>query len=310
MSSREETFRTFTPQQAADYAQGRGGAYPSPIYSSILGFHNGPQKLVLDVGTGPGKAVWDLLGFFDRAIGCDVSPEMISQAIKDATAKGVADRARFHIAGGEDCVSVLTPEEIGTVDVITVAMAAHWLDLPAFYASAAKCLRPGGTLAMFTCSSMYIHPSHAKHKEIQAILSELEDGELRFYMKPGNILARSGYREIVLPWTSNLSAAEMFDKSSLQRVDWDIDGVPSAPPLEDGTPGPFMWGSPTTLAQMEAALGSASAVVRWREANPGKAGTSEDCVRLTMTRLRDVIGNDEHEIKLSPSTSLVQMRRL
>lgn len=32
---------------------------------------------------------------------------------------------------------------------------AHWFDMDEFYASVAKVLKPGGTLAMFTCSSGY-----------------------------------------------------------------------------------------------------------------------------------------------------------
>lgn len=306
MTSRDETFRSFTPQQAADYAAGRGGAYPAPIYESILDFHTGPRRLVFDVGTGPGKAVWDLLAYFDRAVGCDTSPEMIAQATRDAAPAAIAPRVRFAVGSGEECAHVLRPtDELGQVDVITVAMAAHWLDLPAFYASAARCLRPGGTLAMFTCSSSYIHPSHPRHREIQAVLSELEDGMLGSYMTPGNALSRHGYRDIALPWTTGCAA---FEASSLQRRDWDWEGVPSAPRLSDGCPGPFLFGEPITLAQAEAAFGSASAVVRWRAANPEKAGTEEDCVKLTMRRLREVVGEESPELILGPSCSLVLMR--
>jgi SAM-dependent methyltransferase len=34
-------------------------------------------------------------------------------------------------------------------DLVTVAQAVHWLDLPRFYAEARRVLRPGGTLALW-----------------------------------------------------------------------------------------------------------------------------------------------------------------
>lgn len=57
MTSRDVTFRAFTPDQAAQYAAGRGGAYPEPIYQTIIEYHMGKRELCLDIGTGPGKAV-------------------------------------------------------------------------------------------------------------------------------------------------------------------------------------------------------------------------------------------------------------
>lgn len=310
MTSRDETFRTFTPEQAAAYAEGRGGAYPSPIYESIMNYHTGSRTLVLDVGTGPGKAVWDLVAYFDKAVGSDVSPEMISQARKDAVVKGLEGRVRFGVCGGEDCTSVLESHEVGMVDVITVAMAAHWLDLPQFYEQAAKCLKPGGTLAMFTCSSTYIHPSTPRHEEIQAILFDLENGMLGPYMKPGNALARNAYNDLPLPWSQATAAAECsFDSSSFERFDWDRNGVPSSPPLPDGTPGPFIFGDSISLRNVEAAFGSASPVVRWREAHPGKALGAEDPVNITVRRLREIIGDGEEGLLLGPSCSLLVMRK-
>ena len=148
MASREETFRKFTAEQAAKYAAGRGMSYPEPIYNGVLDYHQGKREAVLDVGTGPGKVARDFLNYFDKAIGCDASEGMIGQAGKDAEKNGLTDRATFFVAGAEDCVSAVHQAGRQDVDAITVATAAHWFDMQPFYASAAKALRPGGTLAM------------------------------------------------------------------------------------------------------------------------------------------------------------------
>lgn len=308
MTSRDETFRGFTPEQAAAYAAGRGGAYPDPIYKTILDFHSGERKLVLDVGTGPGKAVWDLLNYFDRAIGCDVSEQMIVQARKDAEQKGFGGRTSFAVCGGENCSDAVPQEDLAKVDVVTVAMAAHWMDdLAGFYKSVAKVLKPGGTLAIWTCSSYYVHPSVPNSKAIQAILSDLEDRLLLPYMTPGNVLSRNGYDDLTLPW--DIKGEEtLFDKGSFARRHWDRDGVPSSPPLADDSPGPFLSGELQSLKQLDDGLESASAVVRFRAANPDTAGTENDVVKLTSNKLKEVMGEDQVAM-FGPSYSLLLLRK-
>ncbi|KAK4549158.1 hypothetical protein LTR36_007616 [Oleoguttula mirabilis] len=309
---RDPTFRVFTAEQAAAYASGRAGSYPDALYQSIMNFHHGKRELCLDVGTGPGKAVWDLLNYFDRCIGCDAGAEMIEQAKKDAARLGVTDRAAFVLAPAESCADTLAQPNFppASADVITVAMAAHWFDLPAFYASAAQALRPGGTLAMWTASSYYCHPAVPNHEAIQRILTELEDGHLADYMAEGNKLTRGGYEQLPLPWSSsnNEPSSGLFDETSFQRRDWDRDGVPSAPALADGTPGPFLLGKSRTMEQAIATMSSSGPVIRWRQAHPEKAETEEDPLMVTEKRLREIMDGAD-ELVGSPSCSLLLMRR-
>lgn len=303
MTSKDTTFRAFTPQDAANYAQGRGSSYPPALYQTILDFHQGDRNLVLDVGTGPGKVVFDLLPFFDRGIGCDTSAGMIEQAKTDAQARGLDEKTGFVLAGGEDCASALDGRQ---VDAITVAMTAHWLDMPAFYASAAKALRPGGTLAIWTCSSFYCHPSMPNHERVQAVLSDLEDNVLAPYNTPGNMMTRNAYEDLPLPWTAG---SQVFDETSFSRKDWDRDGVPSAPPMADGTPGPFLISSQETpLTHLAKAFGSGSMVVRWRQANLERAHGPEDIINVIIERLREALGGGT-SLLASPSCSLLLMRK-
>ncbi|TKA72883.1 hypothetical protein B0A55_06653 [Friedmanniomyces simplex] len=313
MSGQEAVFQAFTAEQAANYAIGRANSYPEILYQSILSYHQGPRDLLLDVGTGPGMVVWDLLKqHFRSAIGCDASPGMIAHAKQDAEKFGLAGRTTFTVTGAEDCAAAVSGpagsgSSGGVVDLVTVGTAAHWFDLPAFYRSAAQALRSGGTLAMWIPSSSYVHPSVPHAREIQAVMSDLEDTVLRPYYQKGSLYARHGYDDLPLPWDgADGEAVATFDKASFKRVQWDREGLPSAPPLPDGSPGPFLFGREMTFKQAEKALSTSSSVIRWREAHPDKAGTEEDVVKIMIKRVRDIAG-DIDRITIAPSCTLLLM---
>ncbi|EME40269.1 hypothetical protein DOTSEDRAFT_74917 [Dothistroma septosporum NZE10] len=155
----EKIFTSFTPEQAATYAKNRGLDYPQQLYDTILDFHLGGRNVVLDVGTGPGTVVFNLLPFFAKCLGCDSSESMIKQAKQTAERLQVGDRVAYALCSGEECDQAFPNDK---ADVMTLALAAHWLDLAPLYAAAAKALRPGGTLAMGTCSHMCVQSLHAK----------------------------------------------------------------------------------------------------------------------------------------------------
>lgn len=306
MAPKEKTFVAFTPEQAAQYAAGRAQSYPEPLYQAIFDYHNGPRDTLLDVGTGPGKVVFDLLPHFSRATGCDASPGMIAEAKLGAGKRNLTERVTFVECAGEHCADALAAAGVESADVITAAMAAHWLDLPAFYASAAKALRPGGTLAMWTAVSLYCHPSTPNAAAVQEALDDCEDRMLKPHMTAGNRLSRAAYKALPLPFTLP-GLEDAFDEASFVRREWDTKGVPSAPDNEDGSPGPFLKHVETRIEDLERGLATSSSVIRWREAHPEIALTDEDPVKLTGRRIRELVGRDI--LVVSPSFVLLMMRR-
>lgn len=307
MSTQEQTFKAFTPEQAARYAKGRGHAYPTALYQAILDYHSGKHELLMDIGTGPGKVVFNLMPSFKQGIGIDASPEMIKRAQIDAESNGLSSQTHFIVCAGEDCDTAVPSDEAGQVDVITVAMAAHWFDLPRFYAACARALRPGGTLAIWTCSGYYAHPSTPHHEQVQKVLNMLENDMLGPYMITGNVLSRGAYENLLLPWTVE-PAVEAFALSDYARRDWDRNGVPSAPSEPDGTPGPYLMPVTITPEALAGPMNAASAVVRWREANPDKANGEEDAVNVTIRRLQDILGANTPFV-VSPSYSLLLLKK-
>ncbi|RMX98289.1 hypothetical protein D0867_12491 [Hortaea werneckii] len=322
--STDTTFRNFTAQQAAAYATGRGGSYPQPLYETILDFHQGKRELCMDVGTGPGKAVWDLLPYFSHCIGSDASEQMIERAKQEARSRDLTHRTTFLTSEAEQCGDVALLRQAGfepnSIDLITVAMAAHWFQFPAFYLSATQALRSGGTLAIWTTSSYFCHPSIPGHRDIQTLLHTLEDEMLGPYMTPGNRLARGCYDHLPLPWSSvppsaatdgedaeNPSAA-FFDEAAFERKHWDRDGVPSALALPDGSPGPYLLGREVDLHGGLQGFDSSAPVIRWREANPEKAKTDLDPVRVIADRLMQVVG-EQTKLVVAPSCTVLLFRR-
>ena len=307
MATKDKTFVSFTAKQAEQYATGRGFSYQPELYQAILDYHEGPHDLLLDVGTGPGKVVFDMLPHFTHAVGCDTSAGMVEQAKKGAIKRGVETRTMFVECAGEKCENAVSSDEKGRVDVITIAMAAHWLDMETFYQAAAKTMRPGGTLALWTCSSLYVHPSTPNAKAVQEAFDDLENNMLLPYHTPSNLLSRSAYDSLPLPWSFE-STSQSFDKTSFSRVEWDRGGIPSAPPAADGSPGPFLAHRETKISDLEKALATSSSVIRYRDDYPAKALTEEDPVILTMHRVKELLGGKE-TVVVSPSTHVLLMRK-
>lgn len=161
---------------------------------------------------------------------------------------------------------------------------------------------------MWTCVSSYVHPSAPNHEELQHILTDLEDRLLRAYGTPGNFLTMNAYEPLSMPWDF-AETAELFDRSSFQRQDWDRHGIPSASALADGSPGPYvMVKEAATINQFLTAVGSSSSLIRWKEDNPADIGTDKDPTEIARSKLKAALGGSD-KIYISPSLSLLLLRR-
>lgn len=129
-------------EQAAVYAVARP-VYPKDLFAKLAALTD-RRLLAWDVGTGSGQAAIGVAEHFESVLATDTSAEQLRHAVPHP-------RVRYlHTAQGEweDLVAALGGE--GTVDLITVAEAVHWFDLPAFYAVANRVLRkPGGVIAVW-----------------------------------------------------------------------------------------------------------------------------------------------------------------
>ncbi|KAI9743313.1 MAG: hypothetical protein M1818_003159 [Claussenomyces sp. TS43310] len=284
----DPTFRAYSIAQAQAYAAGRSTAYTPLLYSTVLEFHterDGCYDLLLDVGCGPGNATRDLAASFVNVIGVDPSPAMIQVARAHGYLTKSGNKVLFEVTTADEITSIPGIQE-GSVDMITAAMAAHWFDMPQFWTAAAKVLKLGGTVALWTCGSVFCHPSTPNAGEIQRILFRLEREHLAPFELPPNRVSRDMYDELMLPWQCP-TPNESFSKEAFKRHVWDRDGA-----LSNGESF-FSNTDKISLERLKQSLETGSRVTRWRQANPDLAGTEKDCVKQTIRELKEVLGGSE-----------------
>jgi len=157
-------------KQAAVYAAARP-AYPKDLFTKLASL-TAHHRLAWDVGTGNGQAaigvsistpcdpalqracsyikwlgscVVQVAEHYDSVLATDVSAEQLLRAVAHPKVQYLHTPDAMP---GEDLVTTLGGE--GSVDLITVAEAVHWFDLPAFYGVARRVLRrPGGVIAVW-----------------------------------------------------------------------------------------------------------------------------------------------------------------
>lgn len=293
----EKTFSSFTDSQGANYAKHRPGYNPT-IFKTVIDHHTstgGQLNTILDVGCGPGTAVRALAPQFIHAIGLDPAEGMINSARNLGGTTSTDQPIRFEVSTAEDLGSHLSPPvEDSSVDLITASAAAHWFDMPRFWAAAARVLKPGGTVALWTVGDFKIHPSTPNAAAIQASMDEIEERELRPFFEPGNFLTRNLYKGLPLPWTLTPPLVE-FDQASFFREEWE-DEVSIAGSSKFG------------LDIMEKVLGTTSPVQRWRDANPDAVGTEKDVIkqfRAEIERLSYEAGVEKGKVVLGGITRSV-----
>ncbi|PWY78018.1 S-adenosyl-L-methionine-dependent methyltransferase, partial [Aspergillus sclerotioniger CBS 115572] len=299
----DPTFRNYSTEQAKKYAEARG-SYGSKLVELVIRHHEetgGNFDVLLDVGCGPGNATRDLALSFTAAVGVDPGLEMI-QAAQGLGGLTMADQPiSYHVASAENCTSV--PGTENGVDLLTAAMAAHWFSMPEFWAEAAKVVKPGGTVALWTSSSFFCHPATPNAQEVQKALFRLELDALGPYELPPNRISRDMYDNLPLPWDVE-PAVSAFPQTDFVRHEWDRDGV-----LTNGEDF-FFDGGEDTVQELEKGFDTASMVTRWREDNPHLVGTEEDCVRVAMREVREASGlKADEKLRTGSSTVLLFFKR-
>ncbi|ESR34523.1 hypothetical protein CICLE_v10005866mg [Citrus x clementina] len=113
-------------KQAKQYAETRPN-YPEELFKFITSKTTN-HDLAWDVGTGSGQAAASLSGIFENVIGTETSPKQIEFATKLPNIRYELTSPAMSIAELEQNVAAQS-----TVDLVTIAQAMHWFDLPQFY---------------------------------------------------------------------------------------------------------------------------------------------------------------------------------
>ncbi|RAK97297.1 uncharacterized protein BO80DRAFT_458268 [Aspergillus ibericus CBS 121593] len=224
----DPTFRNHSSEQAKKYTEARG-SYKSKLIELVLRHHGGTGgkfDTLLDVGCGPGNATRDLALSFNGSDDPDCPGPRRSDHDQAAGLN--------HVTSAENCVSVPSPR-----------MASTWQQAPSnshdrrrclirvsgplalmleFWAEAAKVVKPGGTVALWTSASFFCHSATPNAEEVQKALFRLELDALGLYELPPNRLSRDMYDNLLMPWDVE-PAVSCFPQGDFVRHEWDRDGV-------------------------------------------------------------------------------------
>jgi SAM-dependent methyltransferase len=122
---------------AARYAAARPFFHPIVIDHLVRKTGRSRFGRALDVACGTGQSAQALASIADSVDAIDVSSEMLQQAEQ-------SDRIRYQISPAE-----ALPFAANAFDLVTVGMAFHWFDQPAFLRQAARVLKQDGWLVIY-----------------------------------------------------------------------------------------------------------------------------------------------------------------
>lgn len=135
-----------------------------------------------DCATGSGQAAAPLAEWFGRVIASDASRNQIAAARPHPRVEYRVERAE---------ASTLPT---GSIDLVTVAQALHWLDRERFYAEARRALVPGGVIAAWCYSVPRLDAA------IDAVVDEFYSRTVGPYWPPDRALVETGYATIEFPF--------------------------------------------------------------------------------------------------------------
>ncbi|KDP26233.1 hypothetical protein JCGZ_22479 [Jatropha curcas] len=175
-------------KQAKQYAEARP-SYPKELFQFIAS--KTPIKdLAWDVGTGSGQAVHSLAEIFKNVIATDTSSKQLEFAPKLPNVRYQQTPPTIPMEEFEQYISIES-----SVDLVTIAQAMHWFDLPKFYHQVKWVLKkPHGVIAAWCYTVPEVNDSiDSVFKPFYAIDSEP-------YWEAGRKWVDDKYQNIYFPF--------------------------------------------------------------------------------------------------------------
>lgn len=174
-------FKDHFSKGSDDYAAYRP-SYPLDLVNELADLC-ATQNRVLDCGCGTGQLSVLLAKRFAEVIATDASSAQIDKARKEAN-------VNYQVALAEH--SGLADE---SVDLITVAQAAHWLDLDKFYKEVQRIARPNGILALITYGVLHVEGA------IDTLIQQFYYQTIGPYWPAERQHVEDGYQSLPFPFT-------------------------------------------------------------------------------------------------------------
>lgn len=173
-------FKDHFSGHAAEYAQFRP-RYGDDLFG-WLATETPARDLAWDCGTGNGQAAIGLAAYFERVIATDASAQQIEVAERH-------QRIDYRVAPAEE-----SGPDGSSCDIVTVAQALHWFDIPKFFAYAKRVLKPRGIIAVWAYTFLTVAP------EVDRIVDRYYRETTGRYWPPERDLVERGYRDVAFPF--------------------------------------------------------------------------------------------------------------
>lgn len=157
--------------------------YPEPLFewlASITPRH----ELAWDAGTGNGQAATALARHFNRVLATDLSADQLENAIAHP-------KVEYRVSAADQ-----SGAPAASVDLVTVAQALHWFDIPAFMAEARRVMVPSGAVAAWTYGVV-----RADEPTADQVLHDFYYHEIGPWWPANRKLVEEGYQGVPFPFT-------------------------------------------------------------------------------------------------------------
>lgn len=224
-------FKDHFSTKAAQYAAHRP-TYPRELVDYLASVAPS-RETAWDCACGSGQMSVPLAERFARVIATDASAEQIARALPH-------DRVEYRVAPAER-----SGIDNHSIDLTVVAQAAHWFDLPAFYAEVRRVSRPSAIVALVTYDLLEVR------EDIDRLV---RDCYASLPWPRERRMVDDRYASIPFPFAE--CAAPQFSMRAEWTVEQLIGYVHTWSALRDGDVSPFE-------GEVRAAWGDATRTVRW-----------------------------------------------
>jgi SAM-dependent methyltransferase len=167
-------------KQADTYAVSRP-QYPEQWYKFLFAQCAG-NSLVWEAACGNGQATVALSKYFNRVVATDLSPQQIDNALS-------LTNVSYSVSAAEN-ISLAD----NSCDLVCTAQALHWFDLPQYWQTVSRVLKPGGVFATWG------YNWNSFDAELDECIHEAVFKPIESYWAPNNKLLWDRYRDIDFPF--------------------------------------------------------------------------------------------------------------